>query len=422
MNTPIQTVTGDISYQPSPYGHFGCDSPKKLVDLVMTKMKDIQPDTDIILVSGDYLAHGFSVDTKGQPHYELLKQTIQYVFVDLLSSHFPNAIILPSIGNNDIKYHYLAPTQEDEASDYYNFFADVLFNQVPGNKKLKLDLLDSILTNGNGTSIVDDKDSLAYPNWAETFLSRGYFRYDHDFGPDGDGFYLSFISLNTLYYSLGAPFKQADIMKQQLDWLEQQLRTSEDDRKFVIYFHIFPGEFQVSAETYFWDDESTSRFSSIMDQYGDRISTLLGAHTHLADLRVNVQPPTKDVPNPTSKVVLLVTPSISPQHLNNPGFTVFTIENNVAKNAKFVFFELFKLPRTEGEATFNELDFATEMGIDTITPKKVQAFIQNLSSSTWSFYRYLAHKLGYTGLVEPVGVALHMKLGSVGFSSSQIFV
>lgn len=230
----------------------------------MSKMKNIQPDVDLILVSGDYLGHGFSVEYGSKDNYEILKQTLKYVFVDLLSSKFPNTVILPAIGNNDIKYHYKAPSQDDEAKDYYNFFADVLFNQVEGNKKLKLDLEKSVLTNSDDSSISDDKSGLKYPNWAQTFLQRGYFRYDHDFGPDGDGFYLSFLSFNTLYYNLKAPVKEPEIMKQQLDWIEEQLKNSEDDRKFIIYFHIYPGPYYSNT---IYDYINRFYFSTLINLY-----------------------------------------------------------------------------------------------------------------------------------------------------------
>ena len=235
---------GDVLLQASPYGHFGWDSSRKLVEIMLNKMKSIEPDVELILVSGDFIAHGFSVSVGKKPNYDLIKQTIKTVFVDLLSHHFPKAIILPSIGNNDIKYHYKAPTQDDDAIDYYNFFADVLFNQIEGNKKLNLDLSKSVLTNILSNQEHDDKSGLTYPNWAQTFLQNGYYRYDHKFSTAQNDDNLSFISFNSLYYSVNSPSQQKELMKQQLDWLEYQLKKSEINRKFIIYFHIYPGSYK----------------------------------------------------------------------------------------------------------------------------------------------------------------------------------
>lgn len=405
----------------SVFGHFGCDSPKALVDLVLDKMGKLEPDLDVLLVSGDFLAHGYAVKEHMPDHYEELKSVIKYVFVDLLSSKFPNTIILPSIGNNDIKYHYKAPAQNDDARDYYTFFADVLFNQVSGNRKIKTDLIK------------------------ESFLYKGYFRYDYDWPSYSDGFYLSFLGFNSLYYSVNAPalagdtidpnqeFKREyDIMQQQLDWLETQLKTAEDDRKFVIFFHIYPGEYQVHRETQFWDDTSTLRFTQIVEKYPDNIAVICGAHTHFGDIRINKQPTesvassqflkaTKNKKVSTAKMAMLITPSITPIFLNNPGFTTFRIENNLVRDVKMTYFELNRFPDTSEKATFNTLDFKEELGVDPFTPKTVEQFLDYIQDSYIYFYRYLAHKLGYRGVLELYGIALYWQLGSISLSSRKIF-
>jgi hypothetical protein len=405
----------------SVFGHFGCDSPKALVDLVMDKMSKLEPDLDVLLVSGDFIAHGFSVNEGSPDHYAELKGVIKYVFVDLLSSKFPNTIILPSIGNNDIKYHYKAPAQDEEAKDYYTFFADVLFNQVSGNKRIKTDLIK------------------------QSFLFKGYFRYDYDWPTYSDGFYLSFLSFNSLYYSVNAPalagdtidpdqeFKREyDIMQQQLDWLETQLSTAEDDRKFVIFFHIYPGEYQVHRETYFWDDESTLRFTQIVEKYPDNIAVILGAHTHFGDIRINKHTTeslgsstflksTKNRQANIAKMALLITPSITPIFMNNPGFTTFRIENNLVKDVKMTYFELNRFPESAEKATFNTLDFKEELGIEIFSPNAVEQFLDSIQDSYIYFYRYLAHKIGYRGILELFGIALYWQLGSISLTSRKNF-
>lgn len=107
------------------------------------KLKSIQPDVDVILVSGDFIAHGYAVKMDApKNHYAKLKEAIHNVFVNLVGTRFPNAVILPALGNNDIKFHYIAPRQDDEASDYYNYFSDFLFNEVPGNRNINRNQID----------------------------------------------------------------------------------------------------------------------------------------------------------------------------------------------------------------------------------------------------------------------------------------
>ena len=393
------------SVEKSPFGHYNCDSPKKLVDLMLKKLKNVDPDVDVILVSGDFLAHGFAAHIGTKDHYDLLKQTLKYVFVDLLAAHFPNAIILPAIGNNDIKFHYRAPSQDDDAVDYYTFLADVLFNQVSGNSKIKTDLIK------------------------QTFLYKGYYRYDYETPTSDDDSRLSFLSFNSLYYNLKAPSMEVDIMKTQLDWLEQQLSTAEDNRKFILFLHIFPGEYHEFQATYFWDEDSTNRFRQIVQKHNDRIVIMLGAHTHFAGIRADIggtpeksgsflKAQESNVP----KLALLITPSISPTFYNNPGVTTFRVEQNQARGIQMHFFELNQFPETEEAATFNMLDFESELGIDVFNVTEVGKFLQMIEGSWVYFYRYLAHVVGYRGLTEVLGIGLYYELGQIGLTSRSVFM
>lgn len=170
-----------------------------------------------------------------------------------------------------------------------------------------------------------------------------------------------------------------------------------------------------------WDDDSTKRFSDIVDTYNKRILILLGAHTHFADVRINMPSPKSSLEK-VAKVVLLNTPSISPSFLNNPGFTLFKIENNKVKDLKFVLFELFRFPKNESEATFNTLDFNEEYGIDIVTPKKIQALIESFAADWKKLYNFIANKIGYRGILAAIGVHIYYNIGSISFSSSKVFI
>ena len=156
------------------------------------------------------------------------------------------------------------------------------------------------------------------------------------------------------------------------------------------------------SETFFWDDESTRRFTQIVESYSDRILLLLGSHTHFVDFRINLPNP-KSTVEKTTKIVMLATASISPVNLNNPGITLMKIDNNEVKDVKFVFLELFMFPQNDSDATFNTLDLNEEYGISTITPKSIQTFIEDLEKNSVKFHRYIAHKIGFRGLTELVG-------------------
>jgi hypothetical protein len=90
---------------------------------------------------------------------------------DLFARYLPDKIILPTLGNNDYKYHYQFPTQ-DKKDEYLNLLYNTWFERHPKNKELFKDAKIS-----------------------ETFLNAGYYRVD--LTPK-----LSFLGLNTVLYSV----------------------------------------------------------------------------------------------------------------------------------------------------------------------------------------------------------------------------
>lgn len=405
-NSPLEMSSFQMSPGPSPYGHFGCDSPMSLIDIVMNKVKNLEPDLNILLISGDFLGHGFSVNVGRPDHYQLLKESFETVLI-ALSNHFPNTIILPAIGNNDIKYHYRAPTQNDDAPDYYSFLSDIMLNKISGNAGL-------------------DKNTIN-----KTFLKAGYYRFDVSDR-------MSIISFNSLYYNSGNPSTEIDIKNEQMDWLESQLKNSEPNRKFIIYFHIYPGVYEAYRQQFFWEDGYTDRFVGICQDNADSIAMLLGAHTHFGDIRVHqvinegaskqsifdylnsfIDPEvTPKISRQDAKFALLVTPSITPIFLNNPGATLFEVDNEIVQNVRYVFLQLYRFPQTEEEAVFEIVSFKNEFGIDQFSASSAQDFLDRVEDSSYLFYfKLLPFKVGYFGLLKTVAWAIFEQLGSISIWS-----
>jgi hypothetical protein len=246
-------------------------------------------------------------------------------------------------------------------------------------------------------------------------------------------------------------------MKQQLDWLELQLSSAEPNRKFVIFLHIYPGQYQVGTEMYFWEEDSTHRFTKVMEMYSDKVAIILGAHTHYSDVRVNMPlsteaPPLvlndKELSNSshtnktqeeevktklekvhkethskyqTPKLALLVTPAVSPAFLNNPGYTIFEIQDGIAKNIKFHFLELYEFPQSTEGAKFNVLDFKVDLGIDEFTPAKVYKFLTSLEGNMISLFKYLAKKIGYKDNMQTLGLEQYLRLQAKEYFSKSIY-
>ena len=387
--TPLDWITY-VEKDSNKFGQMGCDSPPRLVKLMLDKLDKIEPDIDVIIISGDLISHGLSVELEDKDHdqYALLKEKIEDLLVDLIAKKFPNTFILPTIGNNDIKYHYVAPQVNFTAPDYYPFLYRTIFEKIPKNRELK----------------VHGKN--------ESFNTFGGYRVNYSDE-------LDFIAFNSLYYNARTPSKDFYIKDAQFDWLESTLDNAKPGKKFVIFFHIYPGMYFIGKVRFFWETSSVLRFNDIIQRNSDKISLILGAHSHFPDMKIgfshefslpfllnNEDALLEYIP----KWAMLITPSISPVFKNNPGFTLLNIEDQKANNISWHFMELYKFPRSEEEARFNTLDFKEDLGIDEFEPSAVLKFIKSIVEDRVTLYKYLAHKIGYTGKNIATGLAEYQEL------------
>lgn len=317
--TPFKSL-GLEGFDYAPYGRYGCDVPTELISMFMRKIKELAFEPDVILVSGDYTAHDIAAK-KGVAHdnYSVLKATIADCFGQYIGPLFPNSVILPAIGNNDAKWHYQFPLTQDESDEYYGFLYDLWFNQMP--------------TNNNYTK----KDEIK-----ETFIKGGYFTYEYSED-------LTFMVINSLYFSVKNAQYNSTVSLEQLDWIENTLKNAPTNKKFILNMHVFPGMYNPGERQQFWVDSFNNRFDDIMRQYGGKVILLNGAHTHISDIRASYK-----IANATSLKRLLkgenevkvpyynnfVSPSFSPFYLNNPGFTSFNLDNNTIHNVTTHFLEL----------------------------------------------------------------------------------
>lgn len=84
-----------------------CDPPLALLDVFLDRLSKTDSDADVVFIPGDTVAHGVDLSIKDPAlgNYELLKKSISTV-INRIIDKFPRALIIPTFGNNDSKYHY----------------------------------------------------------------------------------------------------------------------------------------------------------------------------------------------------------------------------------------------------------------------------------------------------------------------------
>ena len=142
---------------------------------------------------------------------------------------------------------------------------------------------------------------------------------------------ISVISINTLYYdSMRDKSDSTGSGVQQMFWLEDQLKRSEPGRKFVIIQHVYGG---ARANNHpMWFTYPNNIYFDLLNKYKDKIIIEVGGHDHFSNMRYHTDRDVLDmtVPAPADADLfhnLIINPSVSPWHGNNPGISVFEIDD-----------------------------------------------------------------------------------------------
>ena len=93
-------------------------------------------DADLVFLPGDLVSHGLCLKAGeyNPEKYKKLEQTIAKV-TDLMNEHFGDKLFVPSMGNNDPKYHYQPAAMPDEP-EQYAFVFNEWFIRLGRNKSV----------------------------------------------------------------------------------------------------------------------------------------------------------------------------------------------------------------------------------------------------------------------------------------------
>jgi hypothetical protein len=117
---------------------------------MLQKLNIERPDLDILVVTGDIVGHTFSQDVKAnfsEKLYETLLEVHQN-FSILAAKYLPNTIVLPTFGNNDFKFHYQTPLQDNKKPFFEEIFEFWFQNHPANSKMLNLPLIKSTFMMG----------------------------------------------------------------------------------------------------------------------------------------------------------------------------------------------------------------------------------------------------------------------------------
>lgn len=275
----LHVLPGNSSPVPSDYQR---DTNWALFDSTLTAMRKADPNPQVVILSGDFLAHHF-------PRNVRLAESMMARMAQAFNAAFPKAQFVIVPGNND-----------DPCGDY---------RVTPGSAYfLYLAHIWAPLVNRNG----------AAP------------RFEHDFGQYGwyaaraPGANVEFLALNSVYWSFvyrRCGNYHPNAPQRQFQWLAHSLNTLPAGRHAVIVMHIPPGvDASTTLETHrlvivpFLSERNARTLTRMLSAHAARIGFALAAHVHRDDFRL------------FGGVPMLIAPSISPIYGNNPAFLRLDVE------------------------------------------------------------------------------------------------
>ncbi|MFA6034638.1 MAG: hypothetical protein WC889_17195 [Myxococcota bacterium] len=331
-----------------------------LLQSALVAMKLQVPSPDVIFISGDLLVHDFQqlvynkvVTNPTQAGYEaFVYNTEQYLAIKLTAA-FPNAQILPTLGDWDTAGGSTA-TYAD--SNFLSSFATSWKAAV----------------NRNGGA----------PDFQTTFSSGGYYSTKFPVDPKG-----RLIGLYTQPWAAECT-ETGTLAADELQWLTAQLADARSKKEKVwLLGHIPPGiDANTTADnlskggtcqaavTSFWAPAYASQLYALFTEYRDVLAFGIFAHEHYDDMRV--------VQDSSGKLIFSVKlpPSITPMH-NNPAFTSFTYNPNagvITDTATWYLNNLASKPTTTSAVWAQEYTFNATYGQTAFDSKGVAGAVAGI--------------------------------------------
>jgi len=334
----------------------GSDSNYNLLASALRAAREAAPDPDFVVVSGDFLAHGFQQSFRdatgalaaeresvagdcrsdGRPPLQCFTdRTIEFVAL-MLRESFGEAPIYPVLGNND---SYCGDYEIDPVGPFVERTGATWSRRLidAGNRAS----FDATFRDGgnyvvappaSGGRIIALNTNLLSPHYRDACaVSDARELAPVGFPPRGAAADAATSQgQGTAARPVGAVSPEASMA--QVRWLATQLEQAESAGEGALILYHIPAGTDVyatlkhgSTDTVegvvgFWQTEYGPALLDIIAAYRNTIRGILAGHTHMDQYLL--------VPGPDSATLTFehITPAISPMFGNNPAFKVFTYE------------------------------------------------------------------------------------------------
>lgn len=283
------------------YAGYGSDTNYPLLASALTAMQRAAPRPELVLIAGDFMAHGFqssfketAPDTSAAALAAFTAKTNQFLAQEIAAT-FPDTQVLPALGNNDSG---CGDYMSEPGSSFLRSFAEAWRPLVERR--------------GSATDFV------------ETFSAAGHYT------AHSPTLRSRVVVVNNVYwsprYSNACGSTKVDPGAETMSWLNRVLAESRSRGERVWLLSHAPVGIDVFASlrsepvVTMLQPSFAAQLISSLQSFGQTVRYSIYGHTHMTEFRVV---------SDTSGSPLLATqgiPAVSPLFGNNPGFFVLSLD------------------------------------------------------------------------------------------------
>uniref|UniRef100_UPI003AAFB249 acid sphingomyelinase-like phosphodiesterase 3b n=1 Tax=Centroberyx gerrardi TaxID=166262 RepID=UPI003AAFB249 len=352
-NTPERVCASSGQRPAANAGNFGdyvCDSPWHLINSSVYAMKDILPDPDFIVWTGD--------DTPHVPNEDLGENAVLDIISNLthiINQVFPNTKVYSALGNHD--YH---PKSQLPAAP------NNIYSQIA---EMWQDWLE--------------------PESQRTFKKGGYYS---EKLLNRTGFRMLVLNTN-LYYDQNNLTRNMDDPAHQFSWADQVLTEAANNKeKVYIIGHVPPGFFEKKRSKLWFTKKFNKRYVKLIKQHHSVIIGQFFGHHHTDSFRMFYN--SEDFPIST----MFLSPGVTPwkttlpgveDGANNPGIRVFEYDTQTLLVKDVVTYYLNLTRANKAEARWEEEYRLTKsFGVPDASPASMDQVLHRMANDRHYLQKY----------------------------------